>query len=73
MEPEDFPRTQLQPNEFQQHRYLWWKHCVEEEAELRRVKQKEAWRFGLTVVFPTLTTIAGAFIGLWGWLHGGKP
>jgi hypothetical protein len=76
----NFSKGPLEDRENQQVRRLIWRESVREEAEKiliqeeeQKLKNREAWRFGLTIVFPFLTTIAGGAIWLWGWLHGAKP
>jgi len=68
-----FSREPLKPHEIQLLRRQLQQQSIRDGIERQRVKQKEAWRFSLTIIFPFLSTVAGMFVWLWGWLHGGKP
>lgn len=68
----DFPLGRPNEREGQQLRLMWFERGAREDAEARRLKQREAWRFWLGIILPVATILVTVSIALW--THGGvKP
>jgi len=65
----DFPLGRPNEREGQQHRLMWFERQERENAESRRLKQREAWRFWLGIILPVATILVTVAIAMW--THGG--